>query len=359
MFKFKNLKFILLGAVVLAVIFLGAEFIPGFFTGGSRSEQTDKPFDQAGETTSPSTTVAVTQPQDNAGGTKSSPASASQSSPAVTTQDQYIVKSVSLLDLDTAVESPHFTIYCHEADEAKAKRLLTISEIDYPALAKLSPQTPKTEILLTYDANEYVNIFTAAPPWGAEAYKDPNSSGGSFCPGCTKSLGDNTEYVYMFRPGNISFAHELAHRYYWASYPNLRKENNLKWLNEGQAVYAQTEVAPGPGGLSSNLSKITNYPLPTSFLALSELQQTGDSVSLERFYDLAGLVAYYIDGKTSGGLYKFIADLDHTRDLEKTCQNIFGFGSSELLEKWQAAVEQTIAENPVDFLAAFKTKVKN
>jgi hypothetical protein len=76
-----------------------------------------------------------------------------------------------------------------------------------------------------------VNVFTAAPPWGAEMYKDPNTSAGSFCPGGTKSLGGNTEYIYMLRPQNRSFAHELAHRYYWASYQNLSKDNNLTWLN--------------------------------------------------------------------------------------------------------------------------------
>jgi hypothetical protein len=269
----------------------------------------------------------------------------------------YLVTSASLLGLDTAVESPHFTIYCHKADEEKAKELVTVSEKDYPALARLFPTTPRTDVLITYDVNEYVNVFTAAPPWGAEAYKDPNSGAGAFCPGCTKSLGDNTEYVYMLRPGNVSFAHELAHRYYWASYPNLRMYTDISWLNEGQAVYAQTEVAPGPGGLSSNLARINDNPLPNTFVALKQLLEKGDNASTERFYDLVGLLAYYLDGKVSGGLYSFIANLNSTGDVDKTCQNKLGLNCDQVFAAWKGVVIKTSASDSSEFLTKYKKLV--
>lgn len=332
-------------AAIVLVIFLGVEFLPGFWSG-------DKPYRSE---TSNSTTTNSPKTTDNQ--QKQSPDQTNKTN-NLPQNTQYTVKSIFLLNLDTAVESSHFTIYFQKADEAKARELLTISEKDYPALAKLFPKTPKTEILLTYDVDEYVNVFTAAPPWGAESYKDPNSSAGSFCPGCTKSLGDNTEYVYMLRPGNRSFAHELAHRYFWSSYPNLRRDNSLNWLNEGQAVFSQTEIAPGPGGLTSNIIKINDSPLPADFSALNQLQQKGDYSSTEKFYDLVGLLVYYIDGKTNGGLYSFITDLDNTKDVNKTCQNELGYNCDQLFIKWKEVVTKTSASNPVDFLANYKTLIK-
>lgn len=328
----KIIKMLLVATIAAIIIFLGVEFIPGFFGGGKphRSETSDGTT-KTNSTTSPTDQLDQSSDQNI----------------------QYTTKPTSLLGLDTAVESPHFTIYCHKADEAKAKELLKVSEKDYPALTKLFPKTPKTEILLTYDASEYVNVFTAAPPWGAETYKDPNTSAGSFCPGCTKSLGGNTEYIYMLRPQNRSFAHELAHRYYWSSYPNLSKDNSLIWLNEGQAVYVQNKVAQGPGGFSSNLSKVNNSPIPESFSALNQLQQKGDYASTEKFYDLVGLMASYVHNKTNGGLTSFITDLNNTQDLNKTCQNKFGYDSNQLFTKWSETVIKTSASNPSDFLTNY------
>lgn len=350
MYNKKNIfKLVLLILSILLVIFFVVEFLPGFsFSNNNEPKQTEQPASGIEKTTSPSIKTITSIP-------KVQTSTKDNDNQIKDIENQYTIKSVSLLGLDKAIESPHFTIYYHNVDEAKAKELLVISEKDYPALIKLFPQTPKTEILLTYDAKEYVNVFTAAPSWGA----DSNSSGGSFCPGCTKSLGKNTEYVYMFNPDNISFSHELAHRYYWASYPNLRKEDSFKWLNEGQAVFAQTEIAPGPGGLSSNLEKINDLPLPTNFLALNQLQQSGEDLSLERFYDLVGLMAYYINSKTSVGLYKFISDLNDTGNLDKTCQNIFGFDSNELMKRWAISVMETTALNSTNFLVNFKKIIYN
>lgn len=270
------------------------------------------------------------------------------------------IQSASILGLDKAIVSAHFTVYYHSADEIEAKQLISSGEADYSALSGFFPNTPKTEILLTNSTDEYVNVFNAAPPWGGEAYKDPKTSAGSFCPGCTKSLGTNTEYIYMLRPKNTGFSHELAHRYYWASYPNIRQDNSLVWLNEGLAVYVQNEVSghPGPGGLTSSaLPDIKNFPFPGSFAELNQLQQAGGN-STQMFYDLVGLMAYYIGDKTGDkGLKGFISELNTTQNLEKTVQDKFGFGSSELFAKWKQAVTQTAAQNPSDFLKSFRKLV--
>ncbi|MFA6524546.1 MAG: hypothetical protein WC264_01740 [Candidatus Paceibacterota bacterium] len=352
---------ILILIILVLIIFLSIEFIPGFFS-NDKSKQIEKPSDQNIKTKEiPATTTPTLKSENNAKDATSSPTPNSipqlQNNIKDTT-DQYLIKSASLLGLDTAIESPHFIIYYHKTDEDKVKELLTISEKDYLALVKLFPKTPRTEILITYDTNEYINVFNAAPPWSIESYKNSNSGGGVFCPNCINSLGNNTEYIYMLRPTNKSFAHELAHRYFWASYPNLHQNDNLIWLNEGQAVYAQTEVAPGPGGLSSNLEKINNFYLPVNFLELNQLQQQGNNSSLERFYDLAGLMAYYIDAKTNGGLYSFIADLNNTKDLDKTCQNNLGFSSDQLFSKWKNAIIATSASNSIDFLKNYKIFIK-
>lgn len=333
----KKKYFIIFAAIILTpVIFLGIEFIPGFFH-GSKPEN--------------SKNISQRQTAPDA----SSSANPISDSP---TKTEYTVKSASFLGLDTAIESAHFTIYAHKADAAKAEALIAICENEYPVLVEFFPKMSKTEILLTYNADEYVNTFTAAPPWGAQSYKDPNTSAGSFCPGCTKSLGGNTEYIYMLRPGNRSFAHELAHRYFWSNYPNLSKNNNLAWLNEGQAVFVQTEVSPGPGGLSGNLAKVNGASLPANFSALTQSQQTGNSATLENFYDLVGLMAYYIDAKTNGGIKNFLTDLNQTQNLDQTCQNKFGFNSNQLFANWKEIVSKTSGRNASDFLANYKTSIK-
>ncbi len=265
------------------------------------------------------------------------------------------IQSASILGLDKAVVSAHFTVYYHSADEKEAKALISSGENDYPALSGFFPSTPKTEILLTKSTDEYVNVFNAAPPWVGNSYQDPKTSAGAFCPGCTKSLGTNTEYIYMLRPKNTGFAHELAHRYYWASYPNIRHDDSLVWLNEGLAVYVQNEIAKGPGAFSSSaLPDIKNYPLPGNFDQLISLQR-GDSKSVQMFYDLAGLMSYYLADKTGDkGLKKFIGELNSNQNLEKTCQDKLGFGSIELFAKWKEAVSQTAAQNPSDFLKSFR-----
>ncbi len=274
-----------------------------------------------------------------------------------TSTNQYQVKSASLLKLDKVIESPHFAIYFHNEDESKARELIGIYENDYTSLTKYFKELPKTEVLLTYDADEYVNDFNASPPWGgADRYKDPGTSAGAFCPGCTKSLGKNTEYVYLLRPKTRTFAHEFSHRYYWANYLNIRTKNDLTWLNEGLAVYAQTEIAKGPGGLSStNLPNIKGFSLPNNFSDLNLLQQKG---STDMFYDLVGLMAYYISVRANDpGLQKFITELNRTSNLEQSTQKVLQVSSSQLFSGWKEAVENTATQNPKDFLATFKSFV--
>lgn len=323
------------GGIIVAalIIFLGIKFIPGFFNGG-------KPH--SSEASESSTKTADSTPTATTAGDKT----------------EFTVRSASLLGQDTALESAHFVIYCHKADQTKAESLISISEKDYLALAKYFSNTPKTEILLTYDSDEYVTTFTAAPPWGAESYKDPSSSAGAFCPGCTKSLGDKTEYIYMLRPGNRSFSHELAHRYFWSSYPKLSKNNSLTWLNEGQAVFIQTEVAPGPGGLSGDVNKINGSALPSSFAELNQLQQKSDGDSLVRFYNLVGLLAYYIDSRTNGGIKSFLTDLNSTQNIDQTCKNKLGFNSSQLFANWKEVLSRTSGNTSEDFLTNYKTLIK-
>jgi len=289
----KVFKIISIGSGIAAIITAAIIFLPGFFGHNQKSS-----------TATPTT-----------------PASTS---------------SASLLGLDQAVSSDHFKIYYNQANAKNAQELLKIAERDYPSLANFFPQTPLTEILITWDANEYVNIFNAAPPWGGQDYSDPNRSAGSFCPGCAKSLGQNTEYIYMLRPGNRSFAHELSHRYYWSSFPNLRYNNDLTWLNEGLAVYIQDKVAKGPGGFSNNVSRITKMDVPASLAALNSLQQQGN---LDKFYDLVGLLALYLDKNAKGGIKSFIMELNQNKDLNQTCQDKLGFASSELLSRWRETLQ--------------------
>jgi hypothetical protein len=302
------LKLFLIAIVVVIIAFLGIKFIPGFF-----------PREQNPESQ---------------------------------------VQSVSLLGLDKSIVSAHFTIYFHSADESEAKAVIASGERAFPALSNFFPKTPRTEILLTDSTDEYVNVFNAAPPWGAEAYKDPNTSAGSFCPGCTKSLGTNTEYIYMLRPKKTGFVHELSHRYYWTNYPNIRTDDSLVWLNEGLAVYVQNEIAKGPGGLSSTgLPNIKNSQLPENFSELTKLQQ-GDNKSVEIFYDLAGLLAYYIADRTNDkGLQGFLTELNGSKNLEKTCRDKLGFGTNQLFANWKEVVIETAAENPSDFLKSFSNRV--
>lgn len=284
------IKIILLTVFVGLIIVLGVIFIPGFFRSKSKTDNS----------TSPTTS--------------------------------YTTESASLLGLEKKISSPHFTIYFHEANEKDARNLISTCEKYYPSLAGYFASIPRTEILLTFDANEYANVFNATPPWGGRNYDDPNTSAGSFCPGCTKSLGNGTEYVYMLRSAGRSLAHELSHRYFWANYPSLRYDNSLTWLNEGEAVYIQTKIDPGPGGLSGNASKITKADVPGSFTEFNELQQQGNP---ERFYDLAGLLAGYINDKSAGGLKGFLTDLAETKSIDKTAQIKLGFGADQLLSKWQ------------------------
>jgi len=311
-----------IGLILLGIVaFLGFEFIPGFFKSGTGSPSSSKD-------------VVDLSP------------------------DQYQIKSVNLLGLDKIIETSHFSIYFHSGNEDEARQLITICENDYPSLSKFFESTPKTEVLLTYDADEYVNVFNAAPPWaGADRYKDPKTSAGSFCPSCTKSLKNETEYIYMLRPGMKSFAHEISHRYYWSNYKNLRFNNDLTWLNEGLAVYVQNEIAKGPGGLSStSLPNIKKFTLPESFSELNQLQQTG---STDMFYDLVGLMAYYISDRSSDpGLKKFIDDLNQTKDLDKTSQKILNMNSNQLFTGWKENVEKVAAGNPKDFLTSFRSQTQ-
>lgn len=293
MIKFwKILKIILVVLGIAVVITLGIMFIPGFF---------------------------------------------SQNKTSVPASAQSSVKVANLLGLDKMVTSAHFTIYFTGSDEKNAQTLINICENDYLSLAKFFPALPMTEILITENTDTYLNIFNAGPPWGgADRYKDPNTSAGSFCPGCTKSLGQNTEYIYMLRPQNRSFAHELSHRYYWTNYPNLRYNNDLIWLNEGLAVFIQDQAAKGPGGLTANASKITKTDVPASLSDLNALQQKGNP---ETFYDLVGLLATYINTKSTDGLKGFISDLNKNKNLDQTCLNKLGFGADQLLIKWRETLQ--------------------
>lgn len=272
----------------------------------------------------------------------------------------YPIKSASLLGLDKVIESPHFAIYFHASSEKQARQLIQLSENDYTKLVKFFPTTPKTKIFITNSASEYINVFNAAPPWSIKSYQTTSSGGGAFCVGCAQSLGKNTDYIYMLRPGTQSFAHELAHRYFWASYPKLRNNTNLNWLNEGLAVYAQTEVASGPGGLSGNiLTNLRGFSIPKIFSELEKLHEKGDPKSTERYYDLVGLLAYYISGKTGDvGLQTFIKDLNTSANLDKTTQKVLKMSSSQFYAKWKDAVTKTVAANPVNFIASFQAKVK-
>lgn len=315
-------KIILVVLAILIIIVLGIVFIPGFF-----------------------------------GGKKTSTETSEKNNVSQTTNTEYPVEQASLLNLDKVIKSPHFAVYFHSANQKEAESLINICENEYSSLAKFFPSMPMTEILITFDADEYINSFNAAPPWGAESYNDPQTSAGAFCPGCTKSLGQNTEYIYMLRSQNKSFAHELAHRYYWTNYPKLSRDDSLTWLNEGQAVYVQNEIAPGPGGLSSDVAKINNISLPANFTELNLLQQKGDGTSLERFYDLVGLMAYYIAEKSEGGIGSFLTDLNNSNNLDKTCQTKLGFGADELFADWQETIKKTAEQNPANFLASFKQNI--
>lgn len=345
---------IIISAIVLIIIFLGIEFLPGFNFGKkiSHTDTIEELLNSPNDITlTPNPTTSDPQTQ--------APTSAGISQPEEeqnVKNDQYTIKPNSLLGLDKSIESSHFTLYFHSEDEEQAKEVIAAAEKDYPKFSNFFKILAKTEILLTNDADEYIDIFNAAPPYGREIYKDSNFGGGSFCPGCTLSLGKDTEYVYMLRlEGGMSFAHELSHRYFWTNYPNLRKKN-YNWINEGLAVYVQNEISPGPGGFSSNLNNLKNFILPANLIELEKLQQNPDS--LERFYDLVGLLAIYISKKNNDyGLREFLTDLNNTEDIEKTCQNKFGFGLNQLLENWKTAIIQTLDETSVDFLNNFKEKI--
>jgi hypothetical protein len=344
---------IIIFTILLAVIFLAVEFLPGFNFGNKLSQKKEQPYQESDIVPTPTDTTSTSQEQIP---TPSTPSQEKEEEKVAGIQ--YKIKSVSLLNLDKAIESLHFIVYFHSAHEKEAKELITAAEKDYINFLKFFKILPKTEVLITNDLDEYIDVFNAAPPYGREMYKDPDSGAGAFCPGCTATLGNDTEYIYMLRPKeNKSFAHESSHRYFWANYPNLRN-NNYNWINEGLAVYVQNEISPGPGGFSSqNLASLKNFTLPANLAQLEELQKKGDYESLERFYDLVGLLAIYISERNKDyGLQEFLTDLNNTKDVEKTCQNKLGFGLNQLLNKWQTAITQTVAENPVDFLANFKEK---
>jgi|GEM_PF-2818626 len=333
-------KKIVVSAIILLAVFFCMKFLPGFnFVGQpDSSDQTEN------KALGPAPVSATPQGQalnHEAGGGK------------------YAIEPASLLGLDKSIESAHFKIYFHSAHEEAALALITSAEKDYSDFSGFFEELPKTEILITNNADEYINVFNAAPPWGGEAYRDLHVSAGAFCPGCATALGDNTEYIYMLRPlSGKSFAHELSHRYFWTNYPSLRSDD-YNWINEGLAVYVQNEISPGPGGFSSNnLFSLKNFTLPDNLVQLKELQEQGDYKSLERFYDLAGLLAIYISHKNKDyGLQDFLADLNNTENIEKTCQNKFTLDLSQLLKEWKTAVAQTVAENPTDFLDDFRKKI--
>lgn len=344
---------IIIFAILLMVIFLAIEFLPGFNFGNKLSQKEEQPKQENDIVSTPAATTSIPQEQ-----TSTPPTSSQEKEEEKVADIQYAIKSASLLNLDKAIESLHFIIYFRSADEKEAEELITAAEKDYVDFLKFFKILPETEVLITNDLDEYVDVFNAAPSYGREMYQNSDTSAGSFCPGCTAILGDDTEYIYILRPkGNKSFAHELSHRYFWANYPNLRN-NNYNWINEGLAVYVQNEISPGPGGFSSSdLASLKNFTLPANLQQLEELQKSGDYESLERFYDLVGLLAVYISERNKDyGLKDFLTDLNNTKDIEKTCQNKLGLGLDQLLDKWRIATIQTVAESPVDFLTSFKEK---
>lgn len=344
---------IIIFVILLVVIFLATEFLPGFNFENRLPQEEEQPDQESDIIPIPSATTSIPQEQ-----TSTSPIYSQEKEEEKVTDSQYTIKPASLLGLDKAIESPHFIIYLHSADEKEAEGLIVSAEKDYIGFLKFFKILPKTEILITNDLDEYVDVFNAAPPYGREMYQDPDISAGSFCPGCTAILGNDTEYIYMLRPEeDKSFAHELSHRYFWANYPNLR-DDDYNWINEGLAVYVQNEISPGPGGFSSqNLMNLKDFTLPVNLAQLEELQKAGDYNSLERFYDLAGLLAVYISERNKDyGLQEFLTDLNNTRDIERTCQNKLGFGLDQLLDRWKMAITQTITESPIDFLANFRGK---
>jgi hypothetical protein len=283
----------------------------------------------------------------------------------------YRVEPSSLLRLEKKMTSEHFVIYFHPENENEARELLILAESDYPLLVKIFRIELKTEILLTYDPDEYVDEFNAAPPWIKEQLKDPHFAAGSFCPGCTKSLGPETEYVYLLRPKLVSFAHELSHRFFWVAYPNLKRRDDLNWLNEGLAVYVQNEVSggPAPGGFSGDAfeklitmwKQTKDVRVPQNFEELNEWQKSHDRDLFESFYDLSGLMVYFLANKLDDyGLRNFLSDLNQTGDLEKTFQNKLGLGVSQVYQKWHETLVKTAAtSNSLNFLDNFKKYSKS
>lgn len=263
-------------------------------------------------------------------------------------------ESASLGGLEFKKRSEHFTMYFHAGDEALAEAFLNFSEQDYRTLRSIFMNDAQTEILIAQSADEYIDVFQASPPWQRDTLRNATSSAGSFCPGCLIGSDPDSAYVYALRPQASSNAHEYAHRFWWATYQNLRRKDNLHWLNEGLAGFTQHEVSrePAPGGFNGNtFQKIIekrqtqgSAGAPANYSLMNDLLRTSDSAIAANWHDYNTLFVYYMESRLDDyGLARFMRDLNTTQDIEQTFMNMFGFTGAQVYTFFKQTLDTTAA----------------
>jgi hypothetical protein len=109
-----------------------------------------------------------------------------------------------------------------------------------------------------------------------------------------------------------ALAHEMAHLLF-AEYMGLSQAAQLRWLNEGIAVYEESRSSQEAAAHYSRLVREMVAPNPLPFSHLVNLAPQSDSLRLvDRWYAQAGSVVGYMIRK--GGSFNFSIFLSRLRD---------------------------------------------